>query len=253
MNLPLRPYRLADRGGAGLACDADGLALGAVNLAWVRRDANGVIRCEVRSPAEFGRIMRTAYGSLTEAESLRLHRGLCRAAAWIAVSDLARAGIEAVMLGLPDLAPHAMAKLTEIADLEKRANGAWETEPRIPAGQTGGGQWTTGGGAPSTVAPARSAPARTARRVRAPLSRPSADSTGVGASAPARRDAEVKPPAEGLIVPVSTASASAGARSAWHARRFRLARGRRALWDGRRCWSMRRRLLDQWGDAASAR
>ncbi len=63
MNLPLQRYRLTERGQAGLACDADGLALGGVELARVRQDANGVARCDVRSPGEVGQIMRTAYGS----------------------------------------------------------------------------------------------------------------------------------------------------------------------------------------------
>jgi hypothetical protein len=48
-----------------------------------------------------------------------------------------------------------MAKLTEIADLEKDSE-AWRNEPRIPAGQTGGGQWTSGGGgAAALVKPAQ--------------------------------------------------------------------------------------------------
>jgi hypothetical protein len=55
------------------------------------------------------------------------------------------------MLGFPDLTPGAMAKLAEIAKLEKAASAAWETEPRLPSGQAGGGQWTTGGGAPSSA------------------------------------------------------------------------------------------------------
>jgi len=50
------------------------------------------------------------------------------------------------MLRLPDLTPDAVTKLALVADLEK-GGAAWENEPRIPAGQTGGGQWTTNGGA----------------------------------------------------------------------------------------------------------
>jgi hypothetical protein len=49
------------------------------------------------------------------------------------------------MLGFPDLTPAGMAKPAELADLEKRG-APWEDEPRLPAGQAGGGQWTTGGG-----------------------------------------------------------------------------------------------------------
>jgi hypothetical protein len=48
------------------------------------------------------------------------------------------------MLRIPDLTPIAVAKLAKLADLEKRG-APWEDEPRLPAGQAGGGQWTTGG------------------------------------------------------------------------------------------------------------
>ncbi|HEY1426515.1 MAG TPA: hypothetical protein VGF50_07575, partial [Caulobacteraceae bacterium] len=127
MNIPLRPYRLTERGGVGLACDESGLALAGVDLARLRRDANGVAHCDVRTPGEVGQILRIAYGPLTDAEVLRLHRGMCRAAAWIEAGDLAQAGIEAVMLGLPSVAPDTMAKLADVADLEKGDNAAWET------------------------------------------------------------------------------------------------------------------------------
>jgi hypothetical protein len=156
-------YRLVARGGAGLACDEEGVALGALlALVHTRLDAGGVRHCEARSPDEIGRALRAAYGPQPDEVVLRLHRGLRRAAARIEADDLCLAGIEAVLLGLPDLTPGAMAKLADIADLEKGA--AWETEPRIPAGQTGGGQWTTGGGASAdNFKPAGHAPAESAR------------------------------------------------------------------------------------------
>jgi len=45
MNLPTQQsYRLVPCGGAGLACDEEGLALGSVDLARVRTDARGVRR-----------------------------------------------------------------------------------------------------------------------------------------------------------------------------------------------------------------
>ena len=47
---------------------------------------------------------------------------------------------------LPGLTPTALAKLAEIAQLEKGGT-AWENEPRVPAGQPDGGRWTTAGGA----------------------------------------------------------------------------------------------------------
>jgi hypothetical protein len=144
MSLPQQQwYRLVPRGEAGLVCDKDGVALGGVALAAAHTDARRMRRCEVRPADELGHVLSAAYGPQPDAIVLRFHRGLSRAAASIETGDLCRAGIEAVLLGFPDLTPRAMAKLDEFADLEK--GGAWENEPRIPAGQAGGGQWTTGG------------------------------------------------------------------------------------------------------------
>ena len=145
MNLPVgRSYRLVGRGEAGLVCDKDGVALGAVDLARAVLDARGVRKCEVRPIGEVGQVLRVAYGPQPDEMVSRLHRGLHRAAKWIAAGDVGRAGIEAVMLRLPDLTPVAVAKLAQVTNLEKGSD-AWESEPRIAAGQTGGGQWTTDG------------------------------------------------------------------------------------------------------------
>ena len=59
MNLPLaRMYRLAPRGGGGLACDKAGVALGPADLARIGADAAGRRRCEVRPRQGLGRIVR---------------------------------------------------------------------------------------------------------------------------------------------------------------------------------------------------
>lgn len=152
MNMPLgRSFRLVSRGGAGLACDKNGVALGTVELVRTLLDARGGRHCAVRSPSEISEVLGAAYGPQSDEIVLRLHRGLSRAAAWIEAGDLGRAGVETVMLGLADLTPVAMAKLAQMADLEKGGT-AWQNQPRIPAGQTGGGEWTTdGGGAPAPV------------------------------------------------------------------------------------------------------
>jgi hypothetical protein len=154
MSFPLAyMYRLAPRGGGGLACDRAGVALGAAALARVGADAAGRRRCEVRPRQALGQILTAAYGPQPEAVILRLHRGLRRAATAIEAGDLCLAGIEAVLLRLPDLTPSALAKLAEVAELEKGGT-AWQDEPRVPAGQPDGGQWTTGegaGGAPAVA------------------------------------------------------------------------------------------------------
>ena len=185
-----RSYRLTTRGGPGLSCDDGGLALGGVDLARLRRNAEGAARCEVRPPAEVGQILQAAYGPQSDASVLRLHRGLRRAAAWIEAGDLGRAGVEAVMLGLPDLAAEAMAKLAVIADLAKDGDTAWQTEPRIPTGQTGGGQWTTGGGT-MAAKPTASTP-RPAGRTRRPSRKPTPAHLGQPAAA-ARPRANIGP------------------------------------------------------------
>ncbi len=151
-DLPLtRMYRLAPRGAGGLACDEAGVARGAADLVRVGADAAGRRRYEARPRRGLGGILSAAYGPQPEAVVLRLHRGLRRAASAIEAGDLCLATIETVLLRLPDPTPSALAKLAEVAELEKGGT-AWENEPRVPAGQSDGGQWTTAGGA--TGAPA---------------------------------------------------------------------------------------------------
>jgi len=140
-----RAYRLVARGEAGLACDQQGVALGAADLARPGLGGGSLGRCEVLSLGELDEVLKSAYGPQPKDTVQRVHRGLHRAAGWIDAGDVGRAGIETVNLGLPDLTAEAMIKLAEIADLKKRGD-AWRDEPRVPAGQPGGGQWTSDGG-----------------------------------------------------------------------------------------------------------
>jgi len=81
MNFPIEHmFRLAPRGGAGLACDETGVALGAADLARVHLEAGGRRRCEVRPPGDIGRVLKAAYGPQPDAVVHRLHRGLTRTA-----------------------------------------------------------------------------------------------------------------------------------------------------------------------------
>jgi hypothetical protein len=180
-------------------------------LVRVRTNAAGVACCEVRPPDQIGQVLQAAYGPPTDAMVRRVHRRSRRAAASIEAGDLDRAGIEAVMIGLPDVAPEAMARLAEIADLEEGANAAWENEPRIPAGQSGGGQWTTGGGAGSPTAPQSNAAAlvdRPERSAERPPSTPTLGSDEHGSANAEAVDAEAADAS--ALVPVSTASTVAG-------------------------------------------
>jgi len=147
MNLPLTPiYRLAPRGGGRLSCDKGGVALGPAELVRAGANAAGCRRYEVRPPHGLGRVLSAAYGPQPEEIVFRLHRGLSRAASAIEAGDLCLAGIETVLLRLPDPTRSALAKLAEFAELEKGGTD-WENQPRVPAGQPDGGQWTTEGGA----------------------------------------------------------------------------------------------------------
>ena len=136
---PIRMYRLASRGKGGLACDKAGVALGPADLVRVHEDA-GRQRTETPPPMALARILSAAYGPQPETVVLRIYAGLSRAAAAIEAGDLCLAGIETVLLRLPDLTRRALA---EIAELVK--GGSWEDQPRVPAGQSDGGQWTSGG------------------------------------------------------------------------------------------------------------
>jgi hypothetical protein len=106
MNIALeRSYRLVPRGDMGLACDKDGVALGAAELVRFIPDERGARRFEVRPTDEVGRILKAAYGGQPDDVVLRLHAGLRRVAASIEAGELCRAGIGAVLLGFPDLTP----------------------------------------------------------------------------------------------------------------------------------------------------
>jgi hypothetical protein len=112
MNLPPgRPYRLVPRGGPGLSCDVDGVAFGDVSLVRVW-SCDGRRPSAVRPPDELSEILRLAYGAQSPAVVQRCYRGLKRTTAQLEAGDLARASIEAVMIGFPDLTPPAMAKLS---------------------------------------------------------------------------------------------------------------------------------------------
>ena len=141
---PRQTYRLVPRGGPGLTCDSEGVALGGIPVAWSDTEEEGQSSWKVRSPDEIGEILGRAYGFQRREIVEQCHRGLRRVAARLHAGDLALAGVEALMLRLPRIDPEGMAKLAGLRDLRKD-DDAWQNEPRIPAGQPDGGQWTTGG------------------------------------------------------------------------------------------------------------
>jgi hypothetical protein len=167
-------YQLLPRGAPGLACDDDGVALGAVPLVRTT-SADGLGRSDVLPLAALAEILGLAYGPQPPEVTERCHRGLKRAAARLDAGDIVLACIEAVLIGFPTLTAEAMAKLARHADLEK----SWEDQPRLPAGQSGGGQWTAEAAGGEAARPANDLHPRPAE----PSSRPSSRATTTDHSA----------------------------------------------------------------------
>jgi hypothetical protein len=108
-------------------------------------DASGRRIYRTRPAPEVAQALRLAYGAGPE-EVERCLRGFAKVAELLTAGERAQAGIRAVLLALPAIAPEGMAKLARAAELQKY-NPNWADEPRIPAGFTGGGDWTNDGGA----------------------------------------------------------------------------------------------------------
>lgn len=138
-------YGLVARGGPGLACDEDGLALGPVTLAKIGRDAAGQRSWWLHPDHEIAEAFRLAYGPTPDRLVERWCRGLGKVAELLARGEAAHARIYAVLLGFPEIAPEGMAKLAQAAGLAKYGT-AWEIEARVPAHNPGGGEWTNDGG-----------------------------------------------------------------------------------------------------------
>jgi hypothetical protein len=139
-----RTYSLAPRGGPGLACDDEGLALGPVTLAKKVHDDAGGRRYRLLSLEDAIQALGLAYGQMPDPVIERRCRGLARVTQLLGTGSDALARIHAVLLGFPEIAPDGMAKLATVASLRK-SNPGWEDEPRVPAGNPDGGQWTTDG------------------------------------------------------------------------------------------------------------
>jgi hypothetical protein len=136
-----RTYSLVPRGGPGLTCDEDGLALGPITLAKKAGDDAGNRHYRLLPLDDMVKALRLAYGTMPDAIIERRCRGLARVAQLLGVGADALARIYAVLIGFPEIVPEGMAKLTAAASLRKY-NPDWEDEPRVPAGNPGGGQWT---------------------------------------------------------------------------------------------------------------
>ena len=130
-----RAFRLVSRGQGGLACDGSGVALGAAELVRNSADEHGRRHAETISPNALGDVLDAAYGPRHEVSVERVHRGLIRAAAALENGDLCLAGIEAVLLGLPDLTATALErveKLAIFAEGKKKSSAAPAAQKAAP-------------------------------------------------------------------------------------------------------------------------
>jgi hypothetical protein len=132
-----RTYSLVPRGGPGLACDEDGLALGPVTLAKSVPDVDGGRRYRLLAFESVVRALHLAYEPVSDTFIERRCRGLARVAQLLGTGEAAFARIYAVLLGFPEIPPEGMAKLADATSLRKY-NPNWENEARIPAGSSDG-------------------------------------------------------------------------------------------------------------------
>jgi len=154
-----RAYTLVPRGGAGLACDEDGVALGPLPLVEAVSDASCRRSYRLRPTEEIEQAFHLAYGSAPD-EIERHRRGLAEVTQLLAAGKDAQARIQGVLLAAPEIAPEGMAKLAQAAALRK-ANPDWPNQPRTPAGSSEGGQWTSGNGGGAKDAEIQPAAAQT--------------------------------------------------------------------------------------------
>jgi len=129
-------HRLTPRGGNGLACDRDGVALGPVALVTTQKTTSGKVRYHLRPAKELEKAFAFAYGPKPPGTFVRWHQGLNRVAQALDQGQGALAAISAVQLGLPEIAPERMAKLAR-SSLTKAYN---PDEARVPAGDPAGGE-----------------------------------------------------------------------------------------------------------------
>jgi hypothetical protein len=146
--------RIDDLEGYGLSCDEEGVFL-ARNIPLVTRSFSSIGRAvyKIRSVSEMGWLLAKAYGA--ELDLSNQIDGLQRIANYMTEGRWVLAKIAAVQLCFPEL-PDDAAVGKVIAAEEYLAKCRCQTgtskntgtrdvstEPRVTAGQTGGGQWTT--------------------------------------------------------------------------------------------------------------
>lgn len=129
-------YRLAARGGVGLACDEQGIALGPVVLVEALAAAGKRVY-RPRPAEEIARTLALAYDDLAPADIARCLASLDVAAKALEARDLAKASVAVVLLKLPDLGVDGFARLAADPSIKKYS----PSEPRDERGR-----WTGNNG-----------------------------------------------------------------------------------------------------------
>jgi hypothetical protein len=132
-------FRLGERGGDGLCCDARGVGLGPVALVEAA-EARGRRVYRLRPAEQIARTLALAYGAFGADDLARRLSVLEVAAPSLEAGDLAKAMIAALQMKLPPLAPEAVAKLVREPTLRKYS----PDQPRDERGR-----WTEGSGSAS--------------------------------------------------------------------------------------------------------
>jgi hypothetical protein len=104
-------HRLVPRGGAGLCCDEEGVALGPVPLIVASRDTTGWRRYNARPAAEIAEALQLAFGPAPEDVVIRSVAAFARIAKYLTDGNQTLVAITAVRIGVPQIAPPHMAKL----------------------------------------------------------------------------------------------------------------------------------------------
>ena len=135
-----QPYRLKERNGRGLACDSDGVTLGPITLIALYEQA-GKKRYRLAPFVPVSEALSRAFGPLLANELQRRYRTLADITETLNRGDLARATMTALLMRLPEISDDGMAKLAA-SHLRKYS----PDQPRVPAGNSDGGRWTSDGG-----------------------------------------------------------------------------------------------------------
>jgi lysozyme len=126
-------YRLTARGGVGLACDEQGIALGPVVLVEALAAGGGRV-FRPRPAEEIARTLALAYDDLAPTDVARCLASLDVAAKALEAGDLVKASVAAVLLKLPDLSVEGFAKLADTPSLKKYS----PSQPRDGRGRWAG-------------------------------------------------------------------------------------------------------------------